>query len=622
MGSSSAKSTSTTTTSIDPTIQNAAYKTLQQGMEGAQGYHAIAQAMPTGFTPEQQKAFDLVNNLSSVTEPYAQKTAALSDQISAFKPKDVQYQGFTPAQVTGTYEYTPTASADKMKQMVDDYYSQVRAPDLTFMKDFANSNSGVDLSGISWGGGGNAEAAKAEAAKVNRGDIRDVSAGMTPELLQKYMAAADPSYSQPLIDSITNQLDRSRKIALQQGAGSAASAGAFGGSRQGVVEAETNRAFLDSVANQTGQIRLKTYEDMLGALQADLDRQLKADTGNQGMDAQIALGNAGFQQQSNITNAQNATSTSVANAQMAAQARAAQAAAQAQAAMAKYNMQGSLLGQYGSLLSNQYGLNLTAARDKSTLVGNALTSDTNALNDAAKYAADARFGADKFNVDQSNSSRLAQSQLDLQGQQNNAGNWQNYGAWLNDAAKTQSLLGTNAMNDALTQANALFSSGEVQRLMGDQQQAVAYQNQLNEMLAPYIQAMLMQGALSVPYGTTTQSNAETVQTPSLMQQIGQGVSGLASLSSLFKSDERLKRDVKPIRGALGAVHRMKGVQYKWREDGRPDTGLLAQDVEKAVPNGVIEMDGVKHVSAPAVLGLLTSAVQELDKKISRKRRAS
>jgi hypothetical protein len=617
LGGTKTTTNSSSSTSIDPAVQQNAYTAMNQGMAGASAYHPITIANPTGFTSQQHDAFDLISNLGSVTSGYGQKAADLSDQISAFKPKDITYTGFTPAQATGDYSYTPVTSLDKGQAIVDSYYDKAKssAPDLSVLKDWALNNSGVDISGVNFGGAGNAVAATAEAAKANRSDIRDVKAGMTPDLLAKYMAAADPSYTQPLIAAQTATLDRARQIAMQQDAAAAASAGAFGGSRQGTVEAGTNRAYLDSVNTATGDITYKTYQDMLGALQKDLDRQLTADTTNQGVDQNVVLANSGYQQQANIANANNQTSVSQSNAAIGAQAAAQAASLQAQAALAKYNMTGQMLSSWGNAANQQYGINMDAAGKQSGLVGSFLTNDTNAQNAAGASNAQSRYNADTFNANQYNNSMAQQGQLGVNAQTADAQNWQNYGNWLNQAASTQMGLGTEAQNQQITQANALFNAGEVQRQMGDATNNVAYQNQYNEMMAPYVQAMMMQGALSIPYGTSSTGTSTTQQSTNWASMLGQMMQGGAALAPLFTSDRRLKKDVAPIENPLAAVKKLNGVNYRWKADGRPDTGLLAQDVQKAVPNGAVDVGGVLRVSAPAVLGLLTEAVKALDAKI-------
>jgi hypothetical protein len=57
------------------------------------------------------------------------------------------------------------------------------------------------------------------------------------------------------------------------------------------------------------------------------------------------------------------------------------------------------------------------------------------------------------------------------------------------------------------------------------------------------------------------------------------------------SDARLKTNVTPITGALDKVNSLQGVNYEWIEGeraGKTEIGLIAQEVEKVVPEVVRE----------------------------------
>jgi len=54
----------------------------------------------------------------------------------------------------------------------------------------------------------------------------------------------------------------------------AISAGAFGGSRSGVLEAETNRAFAEQAARTAANLREQGFRQALGAAESDLSRSM------------------------------------------------------------------------------------------------------------------------------------------------------------------------------------------------------------------------------------------------------------------------------------------------------------------------------------------------------------
>jgi len=75
------------------------------------------------------------------------------------------------------------------------------------------------------------------------------------------------------------------------------------------------------------------------------------------------------------------------------------------------------------------------------------------------------------------------------------------------------------------------------------------------------------------------------------------------------SDERLKRDIGPISGALSTLCELKGVHYTM--DGRNQLGFIAQDVQRILPDAVYEIEGTLAVDYTRVIPLLVEAVKEL-----------
>ncbi len=85
------------------------------------------------------------------------------------------------------------------------------------------------------------------------------------------------------------------------------------------------------------------------------------------------------------------------------------------------------------------------------------------------------------------------------------------------------------------------------------------------------------------------------------------------------SDERLKKNISPIAGALEKIKAMRGVTYNWRKDveannGLPETmqyGVIAQELEKIVPELVnTDKAGWKSVEYSHLTPLLIEALKE------------
>ena len=111
--------------------------------------------------------------------------------------------------------------------------------------------------------------------------------GISPERIQSFMSP----YTQEVIDASMRDIGRQRDIALNQLGTAASQAGAFGGSRQGIAEAETQRAFAETAADTAARLREAGYTQAAGMAQADLAQRMAAAQGG------IGAAGAGLQQQ-------------------------------------------------------------------------------------------------------------------------------------------------------------------------------------------------------------------------------------------------------------------------------------------------------------------------------------
>ena len=79
------------------------------------------------------------------------------------------------------------------------------------------------------------------------------------------------------------------------------------------------------------------------------------------------------------------------------------------------------------------------------------------------------------------------------------------------------------------------------------------------------------------------------------------------------SSRRWKTDIRPLEGASDLVARLRGVRFAWREDGRADVGLIAEEVGAVVPEVVtFSADGVnaESVDYARLVAVLVEAVKE------------
>ena len=80
------------------------------------------------------------------------------------------------------------------------------------------------------------------------------------------------------------------------------------------------------------------------------------------------------------------------------------------------------------------------------------------------------------------------------------------------------------------------------------------------------------------------------------------------------SDIRLKTNIKPIDDPLAKVIQIEGVSFNWKQDNRPALGVIADQVEKILPQ-LVHGDDPKTVNYNGLIGLLIEAVKEQQTQI-------
>jgi hypothetical protein len=150
------------------------------------------------------------------------------------------------------------------------------------------------------GGFGGGRAAMSGATGYGASDVTAAQANMAD--IGQYM---NP-YTQNVTRNTLADLEIGRQNAVRQIAQQAGAAKAFGGSRQGVAEAQTNIGFGTEAGKLLAQLNEQAYNSAMNAQQQDLARQQQAMLANQGaglsgaqlrLSAAGQLGNLGAQQQ-------------------------------------------------------------------------------------------------------------------------------------------------------------------------------------------------------------------------------------------------------------------------------------------------------------------------------------
>ncbi len=94
-----------------------------------------------------------------------------------------------------------------------------------------------------------------------------------------------------------------------------------------------------------------------------------------------------------------------------------------------------------------------------------------------------------------------------------------------------------------------------------------------------------------------------------------------AFSTTTASDIKLKENITPVENALDKVKQLTGVEFDWKKDGSRSAGVIAQDVEKVLPQAVKTVTGLntdeehKVVNYDSLHALLIEAVKELSAEI-------
>jgi hypothetical protein len=234
---------------LDPAMRDAFLANVQKSQGVAAG---LAPREFAGFTPDQQRSFNVARHFADPNTP--QNWAGL-DTASSLATSAGLYQ---PERVTSRDVEAALANAAQLNR--------------GSIRDVANQ--GVTGQQV-------AQEALGAIAPQARANIRDIAAGsFLNQNIQQYM---NP-YTQAVTEQGLTELERARQLQQQQTAAQAVAAKAFGGSRQGVAEAETNRAYGESAQKFIAQQNAQAYDQAQRASEADLARQMQAQQLNQAQD--------------------------------------------------------------------------------------------------------------------------------------------------------------------------------------------------------------------------------------------------------------------------------------------------------------------------------------------------
>jgi hypothetical protein len=84
-----------------------------------------------------------------------------------------------------------------------------------------------------------------------------------------------------------------------------------------------------------------------------------------------------------------------------------------------------------------------------------------------------------------------------------------------------------------------------------------------------------------------------------------------------RSDERLKTNITSLQSGLDIIKKLSGKVYQLKDEKRLSYGLVAQDVEKVIPDLVVSdpRDEYKTVSYLELIPFIIEAIKEIDDKL-------
>lgn len=181
---------------------------------------------------------------------------------------------------------------------------------------------------------------------------QDVTAN---QLANTDLSAYVNPYENTVVNNTLSDLDRARQLQQQGSGANATAAGAFGGSRHALREAEDNRNFYDQAAKTAATLRQAGFNNAQQMGLTDIGNTLRADLANQSTNLQADSLTANLAQQTAIANQAAANQAALFNAQ---QAQAAQMANQ-NAGLAGSQQRLSAGNQLGNLSNLGFGMGQT-----------------------------------------------------------------------------------------------------------------------------------------------------------------------------------------------------------------------------------------------------------------------
>lgn len=266
-----------------------------------------------GFNDDQNAAFGATRATQGAQQPALNSALAALGGVSS---RGAPMIGATPSGLDGLMRarggdigaaHTPGRMA--INGLAANDTSLARLPQMSGMPQMPRTGGGdpylpVHPVNQNFGQVPQVDAAKVDPSGLERVDAeRIASERFTDADINAYL---NP-YKQAALDPAIAEIQRQGQILQNNNMARAQGAGAFGGSRHGLVEAETNRAILDQIARTQAEGLSRGFDTAAGLVSNDQGRALQAAQANQstGLQGDLANQNVTTQAQFRNQDAQN-----------------------------------------------------------------------------------------------------------------------------------------------------------------------------------------------------------------------------------------------------------------------------------------------------------------------------
>ena len=151
-------------------------------------------------------------------------------------------------------------------------------------------------------------------------------------------------------------------------------------------------------------------------------------------------------------------------------------------------------------------------------------------------------------------------------------------------------------------------------------------------IGPYLNGTSYNGsaAVTISANASSSNTANTLIARDASGDFTAGTINCSSLNATFDvtaaninstSDENLKTNIKTIENSLETVKSLRGVSFDWKETSKPSYGVIAQEIEKILPELIATNSAsspiytTKSVNYNGLIGVLIEAVKELSAEV-------